>query len=154
MAEGVNPRLSPKIARGIALLLLLVAVFASCIWVVDQGRQTTGSGLIIDGSDSVNAALLQHKPTVVEFGSDKCAGCREMAKILDALSREHGAQVNAVAVDALANREYLRLYQIQALPTQVFFDAAGREIGRHMGVIAKEEILRRLGIDASGSGGT
>jgi hypothetical protein len=38
--------------------------------------------------------------------------------------------------------------------TQVFFDAEGREIGRHMGVIGKEDVLRRLGIGASGSGGT
>ncbi len=118
------------------------------------GRRTIGGGLINAGGDRGNAMLQQHKPTVAEFGSDKCAGCREMAKLLAALSREHGAQVNAVSVDVLANRDYLRLYKIQALPTQIFFDAEGREIGRHVGVIGEVEILRRLGVDASRSGGT
>ena len=37
----------------------------------------------------------------------------------------------------MANRDCLRLYKIQALPTQIFFDAEGREIGRRMGVIGE-----------------
>lgn len=73
-----------------------------------------------------------------------------MKNIIDALSREHGAEVNAVTVDALANRDYLRLYRIQALPTQIFFDAEGREIGRHLGVIGEEEILAQFGLNAGG----
>lgn len=149
MAEGINPPPAPKIARAVALLLLAAAVSASGIWIVGAWRQTTGRAPNQPVEDSVKAALQQGKPAVAEFGSDKCAGCREMKTIIDALSREHGTQVNAVAVDVLANREYLRLYRIQALPTQIFFDAQGREIGRHMGVIGEEDILRRLGVEAA-----
>jgi thioredoxin 1 len=155
MAEGINPPSVQSIARGIALLLLVAALSTSGIWIVEiWRRQTIGSRSTQPVYDSVKAVLQLHKPTIAEFGSDKCAGCREMTKIVDVLSRQHGACLNAVAVDVLANRDYLRLYRVQALPTQIFFDAEGREIGRHMGVIGEEEILRRLGVDASRSGGT
>lgn len=150
MAQGLNRPLAPRLARRIALLLLVAAASASGIWMIGAWRQTAGSPSLRAWDDSIQAALRQHKPTVAEFGSDKCAGCREMKNILDALSREHGAEVNVVAVDALANRDYLRLYRIQALPTQIFFDAEGREIGRHLGVIGEEEILAQLGLNAGG----
>jgi thioredoxin 1 len=39
---------------------------------------------------------------------------------------------------------YLQRYRIQLMPTQVFFDAQGRETSRHMGKISAGEILARL----------
>jgi len=39
---------------------------------------------------------------------------------------------------------YLQRYRIQLMPTQVFFDAEGRETGRHMGKISADEIVARL----------
>jgi thioredoxin 1 len=51
-----------------------------------------------------------------------------------------------VSVDLLANRDYIGRYKIQMMPTQVFFDAGGREIGRHVGGVSTENILERLGV--------
>jgi thioredoxin 1 len=34
------------------------------------------------------------------------------------------------------------------MPTQVFFDAQGREIGRNMGKVSAGEILARLGVSS------
>lgn len=62
------------------------------------------------------------------------------------LRRTHGERITVVDVDLIAQREmgYLQRYRIQLMPTQVFFDAQGREIGRHLGVISAAEILARL----------
>jgi thioredoxin 1 len=97
-------------------------------------------------SDAVQAALLSGKPTVAEFGANACASCREMKPILEALQRDHGERIAVVNVDLLAQKEadYIRRYRIQLMPTQVFFDTQGREIGRHMGRISGEDILARL----------
>ena len=35
------------------------------------------------------------------------------------------------------------------MPTQVYFDATGREIGRTMGKVSAGEILARLGVAAT-----
>ncbi len=105
------------------------------------------SGAVVaePGNDAVQAALARGKPVVAEFGSVSCVGCREMKPILAELQRTHGERLTVVDIDVLKERQYLARYRIQLMPTQVFFDAQGREIGRHMGTISGEEILARLG---------
>jgi thioredoxin 1 len=96
--------------------------------------------------DTVQQALRAGKPTVAEFGANACVACREMKPVLEALRREHGDRISVVDVDLIADKHlgYLQRYRIQLMPTQVFFDAKGREIGRHMGAISADEILARL----------
>jgi thioredoxin 1 len=103
-------------------------------------------------TDAVQRALAAGKPTVVEFGANACASCREMKPVLEALRREHGARITVAEVDLIAQRkeaDYIRRYRIQLMPTQVFFDASGRETGRHVGTISGAEILARLEGNAS-----
>jgi thioredoxin 1 len=95
--------------------------------------------------DAVQAALARGKPVVAEFGSVSCVSCREMKPILAELARTHGEELTVVDIDVLKERRYLARYRIQLMPTQVFFDAQGREVGRHMGTISGDEILARLG---------
>lgn len=96
--------------------------------------------------DVVQKALATGKPVVVEFGANACAACREMKPVLEALRREHGDRIGVVDVDLIAQKHmgYLQRYRIQLMPTQVFFDAQGRETSRHMGKISADEILARL----------
>jgi thioredoxin 1 len=96
--------------------------------------------------DAVQQAQRARKPTVVEFGANACASCREMKPVLEALRRAHGERIAVVEVDLIAQRHmgYIQRYRIQLMPTQVFFDAQGRETGRHMGTISGTEILSRL----------
>ncbi len=96
--------------------------------------------------DVVQAALQLGKPTVVEFGANACASCREMKPILDALERDHGARISVRSIDIIKVRGYASRYRIQLMPTQVYFDAQGREIGRTMGKVTGGEILARLGV--------
>lgn len=132
--------------------ILAAAIVAAGAWTVLPWRQTvTTAGL--PGTDAVRAALRQGKPAIVEFGSNSCYGCREMQRILAAFTSEYGDRVSVASVDVLANREYIPRYRIQAIPTQVFYDAEGREIGRHMGMIAPEEILARLGVEPAAKKG-
>ena len=93
-------------------------------------------------------ALRLGKPTVVEFGANACASCREMKPVLEALQREHGERIAVLNIDILNTRGYISRYKIQLMPTQVFFDAQGREIGRNMGKVSAGEILARLGVSS------
>jgi len=96
--------------------------------------------------DAVQQALRAGKPTVVEFGANACASCREMKPVLEALRRDHGEGIAVVEIDLIAQRQmgYIQRYRIQLMPTQVFFDAQGRETSRHMGTISGAQILARL----------
>jgi thioredoxin 1 len=104
----------------------------------------------VDPTDRVHQALRAGKPTVAEFGANSCAQCREMKTVLDALRQTHGGRLAIVNVDLIAHKEadYIRRYGIQLMPTQIFYDAQGRESSRHVGRISGEEILARLQVPA------
>lgn len=100
--------------------------------------------------DAVQKVLGAGKPTVVEFGANSCASCREMKPILHALAQDR--RIAVADVDIIKERDHIRRYQIRLMPTQVFYDAKGRETSRHMGTISGDEILERLGIAGSTNG--
>lgn len=110
------------------------------------------AGQPVAADDAVQRALRAGKSTVAEFGANSCAQCREMKPILEGLQREFGQHIAVVNVDLIKQREvnYIQRYGIQLMPTQVFFDAQGREIGRHLGKITGEEILARLQVRLDG----
>lgn len=101
-------------------------------------------------ADAVTRVLSLGKPTVVEFGSNNCTGCREMKPVLHALAQD--ARIAVADVDILKERDYITRYQIRLMPTQVFYDAAGREIGRHMGKLDVAEVYQHLGLPPLASG--
>jgi thioredoxin-related protein len=70
-----------------------------------------------------------------------------MKLVLATLAREQGDRLNVVDIDLLSatGRRLAPKYQIQLMPTQVFFDRNGREIDRHLGAISGDDIQRRLG---------
>lgn len=96
--------------------------------------------------DPVALALAAGKPAVIEFGANACVSCREMKPVLTALAQSYGDRITVLDVDILKERHLIGQYQIRLMPTQVFFDAQGRETGRNMGKISAEDILARLGV--------
>ena len=51
------------------------------------------------------------------------------------------------------NSDAAKPYGIEVIPTQIFFDANGRELFRHVGFFAKEDILskwKELGVNITG----
>ena len=85
--------------------------------------------------DVVQTSLRLGKPAVVEFGANACASCREMKPISTPSSAITGSASPCCTVDILKVRGYAARYRIQLMPTQVYFDAQGREIGRTMGKV-------------------
>lgn len=106
-------------------------------------------------ADAVQEAIGQGTPTVVEFGSTKCKACRDMKLVLGELQRTHSGSLAIADVDLFspAGRGMISRYRIQMMPTQVFYDAHGKETGRHLGPISALEILNQLGLNATSESG-
>ncbi|OIN94515.1 MAG: hypothetical protein AUJ20_00390 [Comamonadaceae bacterium CG1_02_60_18] len=127
------------------LVLLLAAVMAALgVWLYTR---SAANAVAAQPVDAVQQVLAQGKPTVVEFGANNCVSCREMKPILHALAQD--SRIVVADVDILKERYYIGAYQIRLMPTQVFYNAQGQEMGRHLGKITGPEILARLGVDAS-----
>lgn len=89
-------------------------------------------------------ALSTGLPTLAEFGRGICVPCKAMKPILEELANEYSGKLNVVIVEIDDHMEQAREYGIMAIPTQIFFDSSGREITRHMGFYAKDDIIAQL----------
>ncbi len=104
-----------------------------------------------DGSGkSGTTAAAANLPRLLDLGADKCIPCQQMKPILDDLMANYSEKFVTEFVDVWQNREEGQRYGIKSIPTQIFFDAEGRELWRHTGFISKEDILakwREFGVE-------
>jgi len=73
-----------------------------------------------------------------------------MAPILDELKEQYAGRLDVEFVDVWQNPDAARRHGVESIPTQIFFDGAGKELYRHEGFIAKDDILKKwqeLGVD-------
>ena len=82
-------------------------------------------------------------PRLVDLGADKCIPCKMMAPILEELKTEYAAVLNVEFIDVWKNPDAGQKYGIRVIPTQIFYDASGKELFRHEGFFAKEDILAK-----------
>ena len=84
--------------------------------------------------------------TFVELGSVNCIPCRQMQPVMKAIEKKYGDQVKVVFYDVWKpdQRKYAEQYGIKLIPTQVFLDAAGKELFRHEGFYPEAEIDKLL----------
>jgi thioredoxin 1 len=89
-------------------------------------------------------------PRLVDIGAGTCIPCKMMAPILDQLKKEYKGKLIVEFLDIRENPDFLRQYNVQIIPTQIFYDASGKELFRHEGFLSKEDILakwKEFGID-------
>jgi thioredoxin 1 len=89
-------------------------------------------------------ALKSGRPTMAEFGLGTCEVCRKMAPLLEKAAAEYAGKANIVSVDLDEYAALGRYYQIRAMPTQIFYNTKGEEVGRHVGFLPSEEIASKL----------
>ncbi|HZZ84084.1 MAG TPA: thioredoxin family protein [Anaeromyxobacteraceae bacterium] len=83
-------------------------------------------------------------PRLVDVGAGKCIPCKAMTPILEQIRQEYAGRLSVEFIDVWKNPRAADPYRVEIIPTQVFFDASGREVSRHQGFMSKEEILARF----------
>lgn len=90
--------------------------------------------------------------TMVDLGADKCIPCKMMAPILEELRKEYDGRASIIFIDVWKHREQAQRFGIRAIPTQIFYDKEGKEVGRHVGFMDKESIVEMFKkLDVPGS---
>jgi thioredoxin 1 len=90
------------------------------------------------------SAPTQGKPALYEFGAGYCYSCKEMEKVMAELKPAYSDQVEFRMVYADKEMPVFQQYKIMLIPTQVFLDASGKEVDRHIGPLTKDEVLKKL----------
>lgn len=92
-------------------------------------------------------------PKLIDLGADKCIPCKMMKPILDDLRANYADQFITEFIDVWKNPDAGKPYNIELIPTQIFFNSEGKELFRHVGFYGKEDILgkwQELGVDVAG----
>jgi thioredoxin 1 len=64
-------------------------------------------------------------PIIIDFGSDSCIPCRQMAPVLETIHEEMRGRAIVKFVDVWKHTDAARGFPVQLIPTQVFIRADG-----------------------------
>ncbi|MCE5322540.1 thioredoxin family protein [bacterium] len=81
-------------------------------------------------------------PKLLDLGATKCVPCKMMVPVLDELKKEYKGQLDVQFIDVWKDPDSAKKYKVQSIPTQIFFDAKGKEIFRHVGYFPKVDIVK------------
>jgi thioredoxin 1 len=129
-------------------IILVLAVAVGAVVVVKQSEKVEESQALSplsEASDTDKAPI----PKLLDLGATKCIPCKMMEPILEALKEEYKGQFDVVFIDVWENPAESRKHGVKLIPTQIFFDADGKELFRHEGFYSREDILakwKELGI--------
>lgn len=87
--------------------------------------------------------------TLVDLGATECIPCKMMAPILRDLAREYEGKAAVIFIDVWKNPAPAKQTRIRVIPTQIFYDKQGKEVGRHEGFLDKKSIVaafEKLGV--------
>lgn len=92
--------------------------------------------------------LAAPQPVLVDFATAWCGPCRALAPVLRRLAEERAGRLSVVTVDgdAADSQPLLTRLDVRSFPTVIAF-AGGREIGRAIGLMARDKLLSRLHLD-------
>jgi len=148
----------------IVIVIVLIVAVAVVITLKQNNKTNPGAGIvegpakIVEGSQAVGSVAVEGfsikgLPRLVDLGADKCIPCKMMAPILVQLKSEYEGTLIVDFIDVWKNPDEGPKYNIKLIPTQIFFDASGKELFRHEGFYSKDDILakwKEFGVDLAG----
>jgi thioredoxin 1 len=87
--------------------------------------------------------------TMIDLGATECIPCKMMAPIIEELKVVYAGKADILFIDVWKHPDQAKKYGIRAIPTQIFYDANGREAYRNEGFMDKQRIigiLSKLGV--------
>ena len=90
----------------------------------------------------LNKILSNNKTVLIDFSTQWCVPCKKMKPIIEDIQREN-PNVKVLFIDADANKELVKKYQVKGVPVFIVFKNA-EEYFRKIGLCNKEELTNQL----------
>jgi len=143
--------------RKIGIVVALIAAITVVIFIKNRKtelaspQQSNEPAALPTFADYTPEKLLaKGTPVMVDVGAGTCIPCKLMAPILEELKEELTGRILVQFIDLNKFPQAAPAYQIRVMPTQIFYDASGKERFRHEGFFSKEDILakwKEIGVD-------
>ena len=89
----------------------------------------------------VQSAIGKGKPHFIELGSDSCHYCQIMGRELYKVKQKNPA-FNIEFINVKHERQAAYDFKIRMIPTQIIFDATGKEVYKHIGLLESKELYK------------
>jgi thioredoxin 1 len=116
-------------------------------WILFSFLTLANTHLLADNSLEVP---VKGMVTMVDLGAKKCIPCKMMAPILEKVEKKYEGKAAIIFIDVWKHRGEAKRFQIQAIPTQIFYDRDGNEVYRHVGFMDEAGIdaqLKKMGVE-------
>ena len=147
-----SPEPSSLAQRWRNLLIVSVGVVLSLLVVlsVRAGTPTTSLATLAETATPLETALVNGKPSLVEFYANWCTSCQAMAGDMTALRQEYGDRLNFVMLN-VDNTKWLPEmlhYRVDGIPHFVYLtatgDTAAMAIGEQPATILESNVVALL----------
>ena len=133
--------------KNVVIVALLIVAIVTVMAVKNKKNENpaVADNTIEKTSQDVVASSKVDKPLpkLLDLGADKCIPCKMMMPILDELKKTYAGQLNVEFIDVWKNPSAGTKYGIRSIPTQIFYNADGKELFRHEGFFPREDILAK-----------
>jgi len=97
----------------------------------------------------VSLAKSAGRPVIADFGLGFCMQCKKQAETLERVRKAYDGKVTIRMVNAVKEQALMSRYEVELIPTLVFFDAEGNVVLKKVGPMGYDAIrdqLSRMGV--------
>lgn len=130
--NGMNKGILIKVAIPVLIVIVIVGIYI--YKKAEEGKINSLAQAEENSEESIpleisSVDLVEMKsygvPFVIDFGSDSCIPCKEMAPVLETLHEEFQGKAIVHFVDVWKNQTAATDFPVSVIPTQVFYNADG-----------------------------
>lgn len=130
------------------LILVTVATVLTVAVVLGFQTQTPSASLstLAEASVPLDTALVNGRPTLIEFYANWCTTCQAMAEDMEDLRTDYGDAVNFVMLN-VDNSKWLPEmlhYRVDGIPHFVYLDQGGETLGDGIGEMPRSILAENL----------
>jgi len=132
--------------RNLTYLIVIVVLAGGLTFCSQKQEQTQQTKAGSEAGETMNVNGIPESPqaqiTFVELGSVNCVPCKKMQPVMKSIETKYAGQIKVIFHDVWTEegKPFATQYEIRLIPTQIFMDAAGKEIMRHEGFFPEKEI--------------
>jgi len=139
--------------RNLAIALVAIILSTALFFGLQTGSDSGSLAAMAATSTPLETALVNGKPSLMEFYADWCTSCQAMAKDMGALKQAYGDRINFVMLN-VDNSKWLPEmlhYRVDGIPHFVFLNAQGEAIASTIGEQPRPVMTANLEAMTTGS---
>ena len=154
MENSIQPEKPSKAGRRRQRLSVIGVLVVGTVMASPDGTARISAAVFRPGRSPASTILRTRSKVLGQgswtWGPRLVFHARRLIPVLDELKTEYEGRLDVQFVDVWKMPDVANQYGVESIPTQIFFDASGKELYRHKGFFAKDEILSKwveLGVD-------